>query len=105
MLLCEAKDFVESLSKGGLRTPHTSTYELVCLGLNLMKAAKHRACCRTRLTKLLSRMAGFCDIDIMCPKLYKHLSNVLMNGLQKLDRDQDKDSVLLQKSLKKARMM
>ena len=105
ILSCKATNFIEAVSRGGLSIPHSSTYELVCLGLNLLKAARHRACCRNRLTKMMTTMAGFYDIDITCPKLYKHLSNVLLHGLQKLDRDQDKDTVLLQTSLKKARMM
>ena len=101
----EAIDFLVTVSRGRLVIPHVSTYELVCLGLNFMKTARHRACCRKRLINILTTMCNFYQIDIVCSKLYKHLSNVLLHGLQKLERDQDKDSVLLQTSLKKARMM
>lgn len=101
----EAIDFIETVSRGSLAIPHASTFELVRLGLKFMKEARQRACCRDRLLKILKTLAGFCDIDITCTKVYTHLSNVLLHGLHKLDRDQEKETALYQTSLKKARMM
>ena len=101
----EAIEFLIEISRGQLVVPHVSTFHLVCFGLSFVKQARHRACCRNRLTNILKTMASFNLIEFDCTAIYTHLSNVLLNGLQKLERDQDKDSVLLQTSLKKARML
>ena len=53
---------------------------------------------------ILTTVAMFSDIHIHCPKLYRHLANVLLNGLHNLEKDQQKNAVLLQTSLKKARL-
>ena len=101
----EAIDFIETVSRGSLVIPHASTFELVRLGLKFMKEARQRACCRNRLVKILEMLTGFYGTDITCPRVFTHLSNVLLHGLHKLDRDQEKESALYQTSLKKARMM
>ena len=97
-------DFILEVSRGSLIVPHVKVYELVRLGLKFMNKAQHRACCRQRLCKVFAILTTFCEIDITCPKLFMHLSNVLLHGLHKLDRDLDKESVLYQTSVKKLRM-
>ena len=71
-------------------------------GLNFKKCS--RACCRQRLINILSIMEKFYDLGISCNKLYKHLANVLLHGIHKLEKDQHKNAVLLQTSLKRARL-
>lgn len=104
LVTSEVKDFVDTVSRGSLTIPHQATFDLVKFGLCFVNKARHRACCRKRLTTILTTLAGFCDIDIDCPKLYRHLSNVLLHGLQNLEKDHQKNSVLLQTSVKKARL-
>ena len=101
----EAIEFIETVSRGSLSIPHASTFELVRLGLKFMKDARQRACCRNRLVMIMKTMAEYYDIDITCPRIFTHLSNVLLHGLHKLDRDHEKETALYQTSLKKARMM
>lgn len=105
LVTSEAKDFIHEVSRGKFKTPHACTFELVRIGLSFVKKARHRACCRKRLTDILSTLASFNDIDIRCDRLFRHLSNVLFHGLQNLVRDQEKDAVLLQTSVKRARMI
>lgn len=104
LVTSEVKDFLDTVSRGSLRTPHSSTFELVKLGLGFLKKARQRACCCKRLVTILSTLARFHDIDIDCPKLYRRLSNVLLHGLQNLEKDHQKNAVLLQTSVKKARL-
>ena len=96
LVTSEAKDFILQVSRGKFKTPHACTYELVRIGLSFLKKARHRACCRKRLTSILSTLASFNDIDIACDRLFRHLANVLLHGLQNLERDHEKDAVLLQ---------
>ena len=100
----EVKDFIETVSRGSLKIPHVSTYRLVRCGLRFMKKARHRACCRKRLIEVLRTLSIFNKIEIDCPKMLRHLANVLLNGLHKLEKDQEKNAVLLQTSVKKARL-
>ncbi|KAL8600389.1 hypothetical protein ACOMHN_052806 [Nucella lapillus] len=105
LVTSEAKDFIHQVSRGKLKTPHACTFQLVRIGLSFLKKARHRACCRKRLTGILCTLASFNDIDITCEKLFRRLSNVLLHGLHNLERDHEKDAVLLQTSVKKARML
>ncbi|XP_070196711.1 uncharacterized protein [Littorina saxatilis] len=106
LVTSEVKDFVETVSRGSLTIPHVSTFELVHvrLGLCFVKKARHRACCRKRLGSILLTVANFNSIDINCSKVYTHLSNVLLHGIQILEKDHQKNAVLLQTSVKKARL-
>jgi hypothetical protein len=104
LVTSEVKDFIETVSRGSLKIPHVCTFELVRLGLCFVKKARHRACCRKRLSEIVSTMASFNDIDINCPQLYRRLSNVLLHGIQNLEKDHQKNAVLLQTSVKKARL-
>lgn len=100
----EVKDFVDTVSRGSLHIPHVATFDLVRLGLSFLKKARHRACCRRRLVTVLTTLAGFNSIDITCPKFYRHLANVLLHGLQNLEKDHQKNAVLLQTCVKRARL-
>ena len=100
----EVKDFIETVSRGSLKTPHVCTFHLVQCGLRFMKKARHRACCRNRLIEVLHTLATFNGIDIDCRKMLRHLANVLLNGLHNLEKDQQKNAILLQTSVKKARL-
>ena len=104
LLTSEMKDFIEQVSRGSLKIPHMCTYELVKTGLCFVKKAKHRACCRQRLIKILSIMETFYDFGLSSKKLFKHLANVLLHGLHNLEKDQQKGAVLLQTSIKRARL-
>ena len=100
----EAQDFIDEVSRGALLIPHQTTFELVKLGLRFIKKARHRACCCKRLSSILIYLAEFNSIDIDCSKLYRHLATVLLSGLHNLEKDQEKNAVLHQTSLKKARL-
>ena len=104
LVTSEVKKFVETVSRGSLTIPHVSTFELVRLGLCFVEKARHRACCRKRLGSILVTVANFNGIDINCSKVYTHLSNVLLHGIQNLEKDHQKNAVLLQTSVKKARL-
>ena len=54
--------------------------------------------------EILSTLASFSGIDIDCPKMIRRLANVLLNGLHNLEKDQQKNAVLFQTSVKKARL-
>ena len=43
-------------------------------------------------------------VDINCDKMFRHLTNVLLNGLHTLEKDQQKNAVRFQTSVKKTRM-
>ncbi|XP_012940035.1 uncharacterized protein LOC101852777 isoform X2 [Aplysia californica] len=101
----EVKNFLEEVSRGSLKTPHMSMYDLTRIGLSFVKKAKNRVCCRQRLVRILSTMGEFHDFDIVqSKKLLSHLANVLLRGLHNLDKDHQKNAALLQTSIKKARM-
>jgi len=100
----EVSDFIEEVSRGSLKIPHQSTHDLMRYGLCFVNKARHRACCRQRLIAILSAIETFYDIDTQCDKLRRHLANVLLSGLHDLEKDQQKHGVLLQTSIKKARL-
>jgi len=70
LVTSEAKDFIHEVSRGKFKTPHACTFELVRIGLSFVKTARHRACCRKRLTDILITLASFNDIDIRCDKTF-----------------------------------
>jgi len=102
----EVKNFIEEVSKGSLTIPHECTYQLVEVGLCFVKKAKHRACCCQRLCLILSTMGTFYSLDSVSQSqnLLRRLSNVLLHGLHNFDKDQQKNAVLLQTSIKRARL-
>ena len=102
----DVKNFIEEVSRGSLTVPHECTYQLVEVGLCFVKNAHHRACCCRRLCMILSTMGSYYNLDSVsqCQKLLRSLSNVLLHGLHNLEKDQQRNGVLLQTSVKKARM-
>lgn len=104
LVTSDVQEFIQAVSRGSLTTPHECTFELVRRGLCFIKSARHRACCRKRLVEILKTVAQFGEIDIDCPKMFRHLANVLLSGIHNLEKDQQKNAVLLQTSVKKARM-
>lgn len=104
LVSAEVKDFIETVSRGSLSIPHVSTFDIVRLGLSFVKKARHRVCCRTRLMGILSAVARFSGISIDCSKVFHRLANVLLSGIHNLERDHQKNAVLLQTSVKKARL-
>ena len=95
----EVKDFIQIVSRGSLTIPHDCTFQLVRLGLCFVKQVRHRACCRKRLSTILSIMASYNNIDMDCPQMYSRLSNVLLHGLHNLEKDHQKNAVLVHTSL------
>ena len=100
----EVSDFIQEVSKGSLKTPHQCTFDIVRYGVCFIKVAKHRACCRQRLIAILTIIENFSDVDTKCDKFKRHLANVLLSGLHNLEKDHQKNAVLLQTSIKKARL-
>lgn len=102
----DVNNFIQEVSRGSLTVPHECTYHLVEVGLCFVKKAQHRACCCQRLCLILSTMGVYYNLDSVsqCQKLLRSLSNVLLHGLHNLEKDHQKNAVLLQTSIKKARM-
>lgn len=103
LVTSEVGAFITEVSRGSLTVPHQSTFDIVRFGLTFMKKARHRACCRQRLMTVLSTIATCYDIDTS-DKMRRHLANVLLSGLHNLEKDQQRNGVLLQTSIKKARL-
>ncbi|KAF2348352.1 hypothetical protein FHG87_020892 [Trinorchestia longiramus] len=102
LVTSDVKDFNETVSRGSLTTPHVCTFDLVRCGPCFIKEARHRACCHKRLLQNLSTQASFSGIDIDCLNMFRRLANVLLIGLHNLEKNQQKNAVLLQTSVKKA---
>lgn len=104
-VLCSgAQKFIEEVSRGALKVPHTSTFELVRTGLCFVKHTKHKACCRHKLIDILDTIDTFFDFGLTSKHLFQRLANVLLHGLHKLEKDHQKNSTLYQTSVKKARL-
>ena len=99
----EISAFIQEVSRGSLKTPHQTTFDLVMCGLAFVTKARQRACCSKRLMKVLQVMEDYYNLDT-CDKLRRHLANVLLSGLHNLERDHQKNGVLLQTSIKRARL-
>ena len=82
LLTNEAKDFIEEVSRGYLTVPHLCTYELVRTGLCFVKKTKHRACCRKRLTNILSIMETYYDLGLSSQNRFRRLADVLLHGIK-----------------------
>ena len=100
----DVKDFIETVSKGSLTIPHVCTFNLLRYGLSFIKEARQRSCYQKRLTDILMTLAKCNGLDIDCPNMFHRLDKVLLNGLQNLEKDQQRNGVLLQTSVKKARL-
>ena len=97
------KDFVEFLSLGGLVIPQKTTLELVQMSLRFVKFAKYRQCCQKRLVVIIELIHDCYDVGPRCKMLYKSLANVLLHGMQNLDKDSH-NNPSVQTSMKKARL-
>ena len=83
----EVSAFIEEVSRGSLKIPHQTTFDLVWCGLAFMIKARHTACCRRRLMMVLQAMENYNDLKTS-DQLRQHLANVLLSGLHNLERDQ-----------------
>ena len=99
-----AKEFIEEVSRGSLKVPHANTYELVRHSLCFMNKFSKNICCRTKLMKILSLIENYFGFQLSNKNLFRRLANVLLHGLQNLEKDLEKNTNLYQTSLKKARM-
>ena len=99
----EISSFICEVSRGSLKIPHQTTFELVRCGLAFITKARHRACCCRRLMLILQVLEDYNNLNT-CEKLRRHLANVLLKGLHNLEKDQQKNAILLQTSIKKARL-
>ena len=97
-------EFILEVSRGGLTIPHVVTYEFVRSGLQFIKYAKDQACCRNKLGFILSTISDFHGYGFSSKDVLRRLSNVLLHGLQKLEKDHQTNSLLYQTSIKKARL-
>ena len=97
-------DFIKTVSRGNLIVPHICTYEFVKTSLRFMKYIKHDACCRQKLIQVLDTINNFFDYGVSSKHILRRLSNVLLHGLHKLEKDQQTNSKLYQTSIKKARL-
>jgi hypothetical protein len=99
-----AKDFVVELSRGKLKIPHTSTYDFLRAGLAFLKKVKHKACCRKQLVQFLIIINQFYQFGSFPSSFFRRMSNVLLQGLHKLEKDVQPNAVLYETTLKKARL-
>ena len=100
LVTSNVKNFVEEVSRGCLKIPHECTWALFRQ--------------ESTPSRLLLSKTEFCPVhhgiflqsgeysDMR--KLLWHLSNVILHGLHNLEKDHQKNSVLLQTSIKRARM-
>ena len=99
----EVSAFISEVSRGSLKIPHQTTFDLVRCGLAFITKARHRACCCRRLMMILQVMEDYNNLNTS-DKLRRHVANVLLKGLHNLEKDQQKNAILLQTSIKKARL-
>ena len=96
--------FIEEVSRGSLVIPHTSTFEIVRAGLRFSKGSRQKMCCQKQLVSILCTINNFYDFGSFGTAVLRRIANVLLNGLHKLEKDNEKNTVLYQTSLKKARL-
>ena len=99
----EVSAFISEVSRGSLKIPHQTTFDLVRCGLAFITKARHRACCCRRFMMILQVMEDYNNLNTS-DKLRRHVANVLLKGLHNLEKDQQKNAVLFQTSIKKARL-
>ena len=95
--------FLDLLSRGNLTVPHVSTVSIVKHGLCFVKRFSTKLCCRKQLEEVLHVMNDFYNFGEFNTVFFKRCSNVLLNGLHKLEKDSDRSSGS-QTALKKARL-
>ena len=76
---------------------------MVEMSLRFVKFGRHQACCRKRLSTIIELIHDCYDGGPRSKILFRRLANVLLHGLQNLDKDiQTNTSV--KTSVKKARL-
>ena len=91
LVSAEISAFISEVSRGSLKTPHQTTYDLVRYGLAFITKARHRACCCRRLMISLQVLEDYKNLNT-CDKLRRHLANVLLKGLRNLEKNQQKNA-------------
>ena len=64
----EISAFISEVSRGSLKIPHQTTFDLVRCGLAFITKARHRACCCRRLMMILQVMEDYNNLNT-CDKL------------------------------------
>ena len=59
-----------------------------------MNKSKCRACCLSRLINILSIMDNFYNFGFESGIVFRRLSNVLLSGIQNLEKEKDKNNAL-----------
>ncbi len=97
--------FIDEVSRGGLKVPHTSTYCIVKAGLFYITKAKSRACCRKKLVHILELLNIFCEFGSFTKQFMGCLASVLLKGYSNFEKDHfQSGSRLYQSAVKKARL-
>ena len=96
--------FILEVSRGGLKVIHVSTYDFVKAALCYVKNTGQKTCCQKQLICALTTMNNYFDFGCFTTTFMKRLSNVVLNGLHKLERDMDTNSTLYQTTIKRARL-
>ena len=99
----DALDFINEVSRDYLTIPHESVFDLVKSGLQFINHSKTDACCRKKLSTVLTTICNYSGYPIS-KNLITRLSNVLLHGLHKLEKDLQTNQNLYQTSIKKARL-
>ena len=100
LVTSDVKNFVEEVSRGCLKIPHECTWAL----FRQESTPSHLLLSKTEFCPvhhgIFLQSGEYSDMR----KLLWHLSNVILHGLHNLEKDHQKNSVLLQTSIKRARM-
>lgn len=98
-----AKDFIEEVSRGKLTTPHVSTNDFVRAALCFVKRVKYQVCCREQLMSILDLINSHYRFGLFPTPFLRRLSNVLLKGIHKLEKDVQPKSILYETAIKRAR--
>ena len=101
---CVLSDFIFEVSRGKLTVPHQCVYDFLKAGLCFLKEYKKEVCCRKQLMEILSLLNDYFQFGTFPAEFLKRVSNVLLNGLHKLEKDNQSGSVAMQTTLKKSRL-
>ena len=96
-------DFITEVSRGKLKVPHQSVYDFLKAGLCFLKKYKKGVCCRKQMMEILAIMNNYFQFGSFQLNFLKRMSNVLLNGLHKMEKDSQHSSYA-QAALKKARL-
>ena len=94
--------FISEVSRENLTIPHVVVFNLVKSGLQFVNHSKTDACCRKKLSTVLTTISNYSGYP-SSKDMITRLSNVLLHGLHKLEKDDKANQNLYQTSIKKAR--